>query len=106
MGNSRQFRPGRSQARLSQKAQIRQLRAETAYYRGYAESVQAQLAATKMERPEDLDEWVESILPDMDDNERAVWDSLSPAEQEDFKESLGQKINQEKLLLGLPTSRS
>lgn len=104
MGNTRRFRAGRQGKVLSQKEQLRQLRAENAYLSGYAASVEAQLAAAKMERPADLEEWIDSVLPDLSDEERTEWDAMSPEEREAFKDALGQQINQAEALLASPSS--
>lgn len=99
MGNTRRARAGRQSKVYGQKDRIKQLELQVAYLEGLTMSLQAQLSATKMERPPDLDEWVESILPDMDDEERALWDSMSDEAREMFKDELGVKINTEKLLI-------
>lgn len=100
MGNSRNFRPGRRQRTLSIKQQVKQLERENAYQRGLAASLQAQLAATRMERPADLEQWIDEVaLADMDPDERDAFDALSPAERETFIDQLGQRINTTRLLL-------
>lgn len=99
MGNSRTFRPGRQAARRSQKQQIRDLKAQLWYQQGLNEAVIAQLEAARMERPPDLDEWVASIVPDMDEAEREAWDAMNDIEREEFLDRLGQKINMSKVML-------
>jgi len=93
MSNTRRFKPGRQARRQSLKAQLKQAEAENAYYRGFATSLQAQLRATQMERPADLDEWIESVIPDMDEAERAEWEAMTPDEREEFLDQLGHSIN-------------
>ena len=99
MGNTRRAKPGRQARVLSQKDEIRRLKAEVQYTTGYAESLQAQLAATRMERPADLDQWIEDeAIPLMDKEERDAWEAQTPEEREAFKDELGQRINTQKLL--------
>jgi hypothetical protein len=94
MGNARKFRPGRQAARLSQRNTIKAMDLELARQRGINLALQAQLSASKMERPADLEEWIESVaLPDMSPEERAQWDSMTDEERETFKDELGLKIN-------------
>lgn len=77
------------------KAQAREL----AYMRGMSIGLEAQLAATKMERPADLEDWIREVaLPDMSDEERAEWDAMSDAQRETFMDQLGQRINATELL--------
>ena len=100
MGNSRKFRPGRVAARRSQKQQIRALHAQLGYQQGLNEALVAQLEASRMERPPDLDEWIENdIIPLMDKEEREAWDAMDADELEAFKDRLGQRINASKLML-------
>lgn len=99
MGNSRQFRAGRRQKVLSQKERIRQLTAQLGYQEGLNMALAAQVQAAKMERPADLEEWIDSVVPDLSDEERAEWDAMSDDEREAFKNALGQKINAERVLL-------
>lgn len=99
MGNSRSFRPGRQARRQSLKDQIRGQARELAYLRGMTLGLEAQLAATKMERPADLEDWIAEVaLPDMSPEERAEWDALSDEERETFLDQLGQRINETKAL--------
>lgn len=99
MGNSRRFKPGRQARRFSLKDQLRQARAENEYYRSYAEAVQAQLTASRMERPADLDEWIDQVaLPAMDEEERQAWDAMDDDEREHFKDELGTQIRATELL--------
>lgn len=99
MGNSRRFRAGRQAKTQSLKAQLKAIDRENSYYRGYAASLEAQLAATNMERPADLDEWIDSVaLPDMDPEERQAWEAMSEPERDRFKDELGQQINATKLM--------
>ena len=94
MGNSRNFRPGRSTRRRSQKDLIRSQGRELAYMKGLNLGLEAQLAATKMERPADLEDWINDVaLGDMDPEEREQWDAMSDPEREHFMDELGQKIN-------------
>lgn len=93
MGASRRFKPGRQAQRASQKAKIKSLVAQNGYLTGLNLSLAAQLEAEKMERPPDLDEWVDSILPDMDEDERAAWAEMSEEERAAFTEELGRRIN-------------
>jgi hypothetical protein len=101
MGNTRTFKPGRAQKRLSQKQQIRLLEHELAYADGALQATQAQLAATRMERPSDLEEWIQEVaIPTMDREEREAWDAMSDTERETFKDELGQRINATKIMAG------
>lgn len=52
-----------------------------------------------MERPADLEEWVDSIQGDLSADEKAEWDALSPEERETFLDQLGQRINVSEALL-------
>lgn len=100
MSNSRAFRPGRAAARRSLKQQVRVNELELARQRGINLALQAQLSATKMERPPDLEEWINEVaLPDMSDEERAEWDALDDAGRESFMDQLGEKINVSRALL-------
>lgn len=99
MGNTRQFRAGRRQKVLSQKERIKQLTQELGYTQGLLMATAAELEATKMERPADLDEWVDSIVEDMDEGERSEWDSMDEAEKAAFKDKLAERINRSKALL-------
>lgn len=102
MSNSRTFRPGRTAARHSLKQQVRARDIELARQRGINLALQAQLSATKMERPPDLEEWINEVaLPDMSDDERAQWDALDDAGRESFMDQLGQKINVSRALLAV-----
>jgi hypothetical protein len=94
MGNSRNFRPGRQARRQSLKDQIRAKERELSYMQGLTMSLQAQLAATKMERPADLENWINDVaLADMSPEEREQWEALSEPERETFMDELGLKIN-------------
>jgi hypothetical protein len=93
MGNTRRFNPSRRQRVLGLKEQNKALRGQLTYAEGFIQGQQAIIAATKMERPPDLEEWVESILPDMNDAERAEWDAMDPADRAEFLDSLGEQIN-------------
>lgn len=93
------MKAGRQAKNWNLKDQLKQRDAEIAYLKGLCMGLQAQLSASKMERPPDLDEWIETILPDMDPDERAEWDALTDAQKEALKDSLGEQINTEKLLL-------
>lgn len=67
--------------------------------KGMALGLEAQLAATKMERPADLEDWIRDVaLPDMSPEERAEWDALGDEDRETFLDQLGQRINETKLL--------
>lgn len=99
MGNSRRFKPGRQARRESQKEQIKRLTAQVGYQQGLNMALAAELEATKMERPADLEEWVDSVYADLDDQEREAWDGLTEAEQQSFLDQLGRRINVSKALL-------
>jgi hypothetical protein len=102
MSNSRAFRPGRQARRASMKDQLRAKDRELAYLRGMSLGLEAQLAATKMERPADLEDWISNVaIPDMSDEERAQWDAMSPDERETFLDELGVQINASQKLLAL-----
>lgn len=96
MGATRSFRAGRKAKVETLKEQNRRLIKEAGYYRGLALAAAAVAEAAKMERPPDLEDWIESVLPDMDENERAAWDSQTPEEREAFIDSLGAQINRTK----------
>lgn len=99
MGNSRNFRPGRQARRQSLKDQIRAQGRELAYMNGLTMSLQAQLAATKMERPVDLEDWINDVaLGDMSPEERVQWVTMDEAQREQFMDELGVKINTTKNL--------
>lgn len=101
MSNSRAFRPGRQARRASQKDLLRSKDREIAYLRGMSLGLEAQLAATKMERPADLEDWINDVaLADMSEDERAQWDAMSPDERETFMDELGVQINATQNLLG------
>lgn len=59
----------------------------------------AQLAALQMERPPDLDEWVATAVADLDPEELAQWQEMTPDEQTQFVAELGVRINQSKAAL-------
>lgn len=100
MSNSRAFRPGRQARRASMKDQLRAKDRELAYLRGMSLGLEAQLAATKMERPADLEDWINDVaLQDMSDEERAQWDAMPPTDRETFLDELGQEINVSQKLL-------
>lgn len=70
--------------------------------KGLALGLEAQLAATKMERPADLEDWIESVaLEDMDADERAQWDAMADADRERFLDELGVKINTTQKLMAV-----
>lgn len=99
MSNSRRFRPGRQAARQSLKSQVKARDLELARQRGINLGLQAQLSASKMERPADLEDWIREVaLPDMSPEERAEWDAMNEDERETFLDQLGQRINATKLL--------
>ena len=101
MGNSRTFKPGRRQKRLGQKQQIKTLEMQLAYADGALQATQAQLAATRMERPSDLEAWIEEVaIPTMDREEREAWDAMSDTEREHFKDELGQQLNATQIMAG------
>jgi hypothetical protein len=99
MSNKNGFSPRRKAAVRGLKAENKRLREEAEYNRGLAMSTQAQLAATRMERPPDLDDWIEAeVVPLMNKEEREEWFAQTPEEMEAFKDELGQRINAAKLL--------
>lgn len=99
MSNSRNFRPGRTAKRLSQRQLIKAAELEIARQRGISLGLQAQLSATKMERPADLEDWIREVaLPDMSPEERAEWDAMNDAQREAFIDELGVRINTTQLL--------
>lgn len=94
MSNSRNFRPGRAAKRQSLKDQVKAKDRELAYMRGMSLGLEAQLAATKMERPADLEDWIRDVaLPDMSPEERSEWEAMDDAQREAFMDQLGQRIN-------------
>lgn len=99
MSNTRIFRPGRKAKRLSQKQQIKTLNAQVGYLQGLAMGLAAENEALKMERPADLEDWVDSILDDLSEDERAEWDAMSGEDQQQFLDRLGQNINVSKAVL-------
>lgn len=99
MGNTRRFRAGRQAKVLSLKERLQLAEAEAAYQQGYNQALQAQLQALKMERPPDLEEWIESVaLPDMSDEEREAYESMDEQERKQFLDELGRQINATKAL--------
>lgn len=99
MGNTRRFNPSRRQRVLSLKERNKQLAQEAGYYQGLVMAQAAQLEAMHMERPEGLDEWIDTILGDLDEQELAEWESMTPAEREMFVDQLGQRIKTQEALL-------
>ncbi len=99
MGNTRRFNPSRRQKVLGLKADNRRLAAEAGYYRGLALGLAAEAEAARMERPADLEEWVDSILPDLDAEETAQWEAMSDEERATFVDQLGQRISASEKLL-------
>lgn len=93
MSNTRRFKPERKQ-------QVGTLRQEIAGYKAMLKfqsdriaDLEAQLAATKLERPADIEEWINEVaLGEMDDDERAEWDAMSDYERERFVDALGQRL--------------
>jgi hypothetical protein len=99
MSNKNGFSPKRKAEVRGMKTEIKQLKAESSYNRGLAAGAQAQLAATRMQRPADLDDWIENeVVPLMNQEEREAWLDQTPEEMEAFKDELGRRINTEKLL--------
>lgn len=96
MGNTRRFNPSRRQAVRSLKQRNKDLRSEIGYLEGLVMVTEAKLAASRMERPADLDEWVANALidGDMSPEEVAEWEAMSPGEQQEFLDQLGQRINE------------
>lgn len=99
MGNSRQMRAGRRAKVESQKEQIKRLTSQVGYQQGLNMALAAEMEAMRMERPADLEEWIESIVPEMNDEELADWNSMEEQERQDFIDRLGQRINVSKALL-------
>lgn len=51
------------------------------------------LAANQLERPADLEDWINEVaLGDMDGDERAEWEAMSADEKEAFVDALGQRL--------------
>lgn len=99
MGNSRQFRAGRKAKVEHQKETIRRLTAQVGYLEGLSLGLAAQVEASKMERPADLEDWIDSVIPDLSDEERAEWDAMDEDERQSFIDALGQQVNVSKTLL-------
>lgn len=99
MGHSRRFRAGRQARRISQKEQIKALTAQVGYQQGLNMALAAELEAYKMDRPADLEEWVDSILDDFSEEEREQFESMDHEERQEFLDRLGQRINVSKALL-------
>jgi hypothetical protein len=99
MGNTRRFNPSRRQRVLGLKEQVRALNAQNGYLSGQIAAERAIHAASLMERPPDLDEWVAQATQDFDGEERAQWEAMSEDEQAAFIEELGAKINTSRALL-------
>jgi hypothetical protein len=100
VGNQRRFNPSRRQKVLGLREQNKRLVAALGYQEGLTQALSAQLRASTMERPADLEEWVASIEDDLSEQERAAWDELDPQEREEFLDQLGQRINVSGALLG------
>lgn len=99
MGNTRHFRAGRAAKRDSMRAKIKKLSAQVGYLEGLSMALAAEKEAAHMERPPDLEEWVESVTGELSEEELAELDGMSPEQREQFIDQLGRRINTSLALL-------